>query len=212
LLGFTKKVSCSCQQPGRGEIWTLAKGQGKRVTTASSIYFEWRRPRRSTIRIKNGNLDTLGLPAISQGRISIYFCIHSRFVRLNSQVPHNLGLSVLRPHPSSDAISDNKPRRNESRQTTSWQQGFVQVHHKWAEQVITLKWFSIRFRVQDPPETWGTIYIMKARSHKSDFFMPKSILFMCVSCIRYAIYRLSRGVFASLQRQVFLRPLFLLKF
>jgi hypothetical protein len=113
LLGFTKKVSCSCQQPGRGEIWTLAKGQGKRVTTASSIYFERRRPRRSTIRNKNGKLDVLGLPAISQGRISRYFCIHSRFVRLYSQVPHNLGLSVLRPHPSSDAISDSKPRRED---------------------------------------------------------------------------------------------------
>src|ERR1700680_5128922 len=72
------------------------------------------RPRRSTIRIKHGCLDIMGLPAISQGRISTYFCIHSQFARLLSQVPHNLGLSGLRPHTSSDAISDSKPRRDNS--------------------------------------------------------------------------------------------------
>jgi hypothetical protein len=140
LLGFTKKVSCSCQQSGSGEIWTRAKGQGKRVTTASSIYFERRRPASiyysqqewqpwyfgATHHLSRQNLDIL-LHSFSVCKITF----------TGSSQPW-----LERTQTTSIVWCDLWQQASSWQQTTSWQQGFVQVHHKWAQQGIALKWFN----------------------------------------------------------------------
>ena len=95
--------------------------------------------------------------------------------------------------------------------TASWQQGLVQVHHKWAEG-ITLRWVNTFQSTRSTSDLRYNLYHESEIPRNRALFLPKLIPFVCVSCIRYTIYRLSRGVLASLQRQVFLWPLFLLKF